>query len=246
MENPPQKTSTEPFFTFSTVTFRVQNAHLLAPPHPLTAAFANDTNIWLWSVLSLTQPSPANNFLWSKFKHNLLMLLSICHRMCQPNLFQLGWGGKRQKVTFYIQCVLQEARKKKRRTEFSSTWQESNAFSLLPLHFIPRLQHISVSLIADGEWKSLLSHWRARRVKAHSSPKGCNVFHQPLDPDSISAPKATISTAVIFGWYSHGALRSCGFMALPQLKSHRAAWTSSSRGRCKQDDFKCSFALTRG
>lgn len=194
-------------------------------------------------------PAPANNFLWSKFKHNLLMLVSICHQMCQPNLFQLGWGGKRQKVTFHIRCVLQEARKKRRGTEFSSTWQESNAFSLLPLHFIPRLQHGSVSLIADGDvqerWKSLLSHWRARRVKAHSSPEGCNVLHQPLNPASTSAPMATISTTVMFGWYSHGAFRSCGFMALPQLKSHRAAWTSSSRGRCKQDDFKCSSALTR-
>lgn len=140
MENILQKSNTEPYFMFSTVIFRVQNIHLFIPPRPLTVAFANDTNIWLWSVLSLMQPSlcaPCNNFLWSKFKHNLLMLVSICHRMCQPNLSQLEWGGRRQKVTFYIRYVLQEAGGRRRKTKFSSTWQESNAFFSFPLQFIP-------------------------------------------------------------------------------------------------------------
>lgn len=140
MKNILQKSNTGPYFMFSTVTFRVQNAHLFIPPRPLAVAFANDTNIWLWSVLSLMQLSlrmPYNNFLWSKFKHNLLMLVSICHQMCQPNLSQIGWGGRRQKVTLYIQRVLQEAGERRRKTKFSSTWQELNALFPFPSHFIP-------------------------------------------------------------------------------------------------------------
>lgn len=54
MESILQKSNFEPYFMFSTVTFR---AHLFIPPCPLLVVFPNDTNIWLWSVLSLVLPS---------------------------------------------------------------------------------------------------------------------------------------------------------------------------------------------
>lgn len=131
---------------FSALTFRVQNARLFLCP--LAVAFANDTNICLCSVLSLMQPSlrtPPNNFLWSKFKANLLTLASICHHMCQPSCSQLGWAGRRQKVTFYTQCVLQEAGESRRKPNFPSTWQELNAFFPFSFAF-----HSPVRLGASG------------------------------------------------------------------------------------------------
>lgn len=78
-----QKLNTDHYFMFSALTFRVQKAHLFQCP--LAVAFANDTNICLCFVLSLMQPSlcmPCNNFLWSEFKPNLLMLVSVCHHTC--------------------------------------------------------------------------------------------------------------------------------------------------------------------